>query len=54
MREAIEMPFPGDINSIIGKKYKVPVCFIYHINAKGQIDLLREYLDTASVINQFK
>jgi hypothetical protein len=47
-------PFPGDINSILGKKYKVPICFIYHINAKGQIDLLREYLDTASVISQFK
>jgi hypothetical protein len=47
-------PFPDDINSIIGKQYKVPVCFIYHINAKGQIDLLREYLDTASVISQFK
>src|ERR1035438_3713802 len=29
--------FPIDINSIIGKKYKVGVCFIYHINTKRQI-----------------
>jgi hypothetical protein len=47
-------PFPADVRSIIGKKYKVPVCFIYHINPKGQIDLLREYTDTASVMSQFK
>jgi hypothetical protein len=47
-------PFPADVRSIIGKKYKVAVCFIYHINPKGQIDLLREYTDTASVLSQFK
>jgi hypothetical protein len=47
-------PFPADIASKIGEEYKVPVCFVYHINAKGQIDLLREYVDTGSVIAQFK
>ena len=49
-----EWPFPDDISTIIGKKYKVPVCFIYHINANGKIDLLREYLDVGSVLTQFK
>jgi hypothetical protein len=47
-------PFPADISTIIGKKYKVAVCFVYHINAKGQIDLLREYTDIASIMTQFK
>ncbi len=47
-------PFPSDVSTIIGKKYKVAVCFIYHINAKGQIDLLREYTDVASIMTQFK
>jgi hypothetical protein len=28
-------PFPADVSKIIGQKYKVPVCFIYHINAMG-------------------
>jgi len=32
----------------------VPVCFIYHINAAGKIDLVREYVDVGSVIAQFK
>jgi hypothetical protein len=47
-------PFPADISRVIGETYKVPVCFVYHINAKGQIDLLREYVDVGSVIAQFK
>jgi hypothetical protein len=47
-------PFPADVSAIIGKKYKVPVCFIYHINAAGKIDLVREYVDVGSVIAQFK
>jgi hypothetical protein len=46
-------PFPADASTIIGQKYKVPVCFIYHINAVGKIDLVREYLDVGSVIAQF-
>ena len=47
-------PFPSDPRTLIGRKYKVPVCFIYHINAKGKIDLVREYLDVASVMSQLK
>ena len=47
-------PFPADISTVIGKKYKVPVCFVYHINEHGQIDLLREYTDVGSVMAQFK
>ena len=38
----------------MGKKYKVPICFIYHINPMGKIDLMREYLDVVSVMAQFK
>jgi hypothetical protein len=47
-------PFPADVSTIIGKQYKVPVCFIYHINAMGKIDLVREYIDIGSVMAQFK
>jgi hypothetical protein len=47
-------PFPADASVIMGKKYKVPVCFIYHINAMAKIDLVREYLDVGSVMAQFK
>jgi len=47
-------PFPGDPNSLVGKKYKVPVCFVYHINAEGKIDVVREYGDAGSVWDQFK
>ena len=46
-------PFPKDTKSVIGKTYKVPVCFIYHINADNKIDLVREYLDVGSVMAQF-
>src|ERR1700683_1749402 len=46
-------PFPKDTDKLIGQTYKVPVAFIYHINDKGQIDLLREYLDVGSVASQF-
>jgi hypothetical protein len=49
-----EWPFPGDPRSLVGKRYKVPVCFVYHINAEGKIDLVREYLDVGSVMAQFK
>jgi len=42
-------PFPGDPNSLVGRRYKVAECFVYHINAEGKIDLMREYLDAGSV-----
>jgi len=47
-------PFPSDPGGLVGRKYKVPVCFVYHINVEGKIDLVREYLDVGSVMTQFK
>jgi hypothetical protein len=29
-------PFPEDPISLIGRKHKVPVCFVYHINAEDR------------------
>jgi hypothetical protein len=49
-----ELPFPGDPSSLVGRRYKVPVCFVYHINAEGKIDMVREYLDVGSVMAQLK
>jgi hypothetical protein len=46
--------FPGDPNSLVGRRYKVAQCFVYHINAEGKIDLMRQYLDTGSVWAQFR
>jgi hypothetical protein len=46
--------FPGDPRSLIGRTYKIPVCFVYHLNAQGKIDLVREYLDTQSLMTQFE
>lgn len=43
---------PVDRDSIIGKEYKVAVCFVYHINTQGKIDLVREYLDLGSFVVQ--
>jgi hypothetical protein len=43
---------PVDRDSIIGKEYKVAVCFVYHINTEGKIDLVREYLDIGSFVVQ--
>ncbi len=47
-------PFPADPKSLIGRTYRIPVSFIYHINAEGKIDLVDEYLDTQSLMAQFK
>jgi hypothetical protein len=46
-------PFP-DPNKPVGRKYKVPVCFVWYANPKGKIDLVREYLDVGSLVAQFK
>ncbi len=43
---------PIDRANIIGKEYKVAVCFVYHVNAQGKIDLVREYLDIGSFVGQ--
>ena len=46
--------FPADPQSLIGRTYRIPVCFIYHLNPEGRIDLVREYLDTRSLMEQFR
>lgn len=47
-------PFPKDPGTLVGRKYKVPVCFVYHLNAQGKINLVREYLDVESIMSQFE
>jgi hypothetical protein len=46
--------FPVDPSALIGQHYEVPVCFVYHINAKRKIYLLHEYLDLGSLMKSFK
>ena len=46
--------FPTDPGTLVGQQYAVPVSFIYHINEKGKIYLLHEYLDLGSLMKQFK
>ncbi len=47
-------PWPKDPESFLGQKYKVAQCFVYHINAEGKIDIMRQYLDTQSIWAQLK
>ena len=47
-------PWPKDPNSLIGQKYKVAQCFVWHLNANGKICLMKQYLDTGSIWSQFK
>jgi hypothetical protein len=47
-------PFPKNPNSLIGQKYRVAQCFVYHLDRDGRIDLMRQYLDAGSVWAQFK
>lgn len=47
-------PFPKDPDSLIGQRYKVAQCFVYHLDKEGKIELMRQYLDAGSVWNQFK
>ncbi len=47
-------PFPADAHSLIGRTYRIPVGFVYHINAQGKIDIVRECLDTQSLMAQFQ
>jgi|HubBroStandDraft_4_1064222.scaffolds.fasta_scaffold664673_2 ketosteroid isomerase-like protein len=46
--------FPSDPSLLIGKKYRVGVCFIYQINPNGEIYHLNEYLDMAGLMKQFQ
>lgn len=47
-------PWPKDPKSLLGEKYKVVQCFVYHVNADGKIDTMRQYLDTQSLWAQLK
>lgn len=47
-------PWPKDPNSLLGQKYRVAQCFVYHMNKEGKIDFMRQYLDAGSVWAQFK
>jgi hypothetical protein len=46
--------FPVDPSTLVGRQYAVPVCFVYHLNAKGKIYLLHEYLDLGGLMKQLK
>lgn len=46
-------PWPRDPQAFLGQEYRVAQCFVYHLNAEGRIDLMRQYLDTGSVWAQF-
>jgi steroid delta-isomerase-like uncharacterized protein len=45
---------PIDPNALVGRPYEVPVCFVYHVNARGKIYLLHEYLDLGSLMKCLK
>ncbi len=47
-------PFPSNLQDLVGQTYKVPVCFVYHIDKQGKIDLVREYLDVGSMLTQLE
>jgi hypothetical protein len=49
-----QWPWPKDPESLVGQTYRVAQCFVYHIDAEGKIDFMRQYLDTGSVLAQFK
>jgi hypothetical protein len=46
--------FPADPSSLVGRKYRVPVCIIYQIDANGHISSLHEYTDIASLMKSIK
>jgi ketosteroid isomerase-like protein len=46
--------FPADPDTLVGRHYEVPVCFVYHTNAEGKIYRLHEYLDLESLMTQLQ
>lgn len=46
---AQKWPWPKDPNGFLGQNYRVAQCFVYHITPEGEIDFMRQYLDTGSV-----
>lgn len=49
-----DWPWPGDPQKFLGRRYRVAQCFVYHLDASGKIDLMRQYLDVGSVWAQLK
>ena len=41
-------PWPKDPNSLVGQKYKVAQCFVWHLNSEGKIRLMKQYLIPAA------
>jgi hypothetical protein len=46
--------FPADPSTLVGRKYRVPVCMVYQIDANGHISSLHEYTDVASLMKSIK
>jgi hypothetical protein len=44
----------ADTSTLEGQQYAVAVCFVYQINAKGELYLVHEYLDLANLKKQFQ
>lgn len=43
---------PADTPSKVGQEFRIPVCFVYHVNAREEVDLVREYMDTGSFVTR--
>ena len=46
--------FPAEPSTLVGRKYRVPVCMVYQIDANGHIASLHEYTDVASLMKSIK
>jgi hypothetical protein len=46
--------FPAEPSTLVGRKYRVPVCMVYQIDANGHISSLHEYTDVASLMKSIK
>jgi len=46
--------FPADPSTLVGRKYRVPVCMVYQTDASGHISSLHEYTDVASLMESIK
>lgn len=43
---------PADASGKVGQEFRIPVCFVYHVNAAEKVDLVREYMDTGSFVTR--
>jgi hypothetical protein len=46
--------FPAHPSTLVGRKYRVPVCMVYQIDARGHISSFHEYTDVASLMKSIK